>query len=104
MPRPVAETAAVALIAGQAAWAAAGAVFPGLPGWTMFSRVERARAELVDRDGRVRDLFSFVPPDVYVVDAAGAAAVAAWVCRAEPARAPWTLRWEDGRTEPACAR
>lgn len=104
MSPAAAERAAFLLLAAQLAWAAAGAVLPSLPGWTMFARFERVSARLVDRDGREQDLFASVPRDVYVADAGSARAVAAHVCRSQPARAPWTLRWADGREEPACGR
>lgn len=92
----------MALVAAQAAWIAAGFVFPDLPGWTMFARVEHVSASLLDRDGRAEDIFSFVARDVYVTDASGARAVAAFVCRRRPERAPWRIRWSDGRVEDAC--
>lgn len=100
--RNAAELAAMTLVAAQAAWIAAGFVFPSLPGWTMFARVERVRATLVDNARREADLYDFVPRDVYVIDASGARAIAAFVCRARPERAPWVLRWDDGREEDAC--
>ena len=94
-----------ALFAAEVAWAAAGLVYPSLPGWRMFARVERVEADLVDASGASADLFSFVPRDLYVPDAATARAVAASVCRARPNRGPWTLVWRaDGRREDACAR
>ena len=99
-----AASAASALIAAQTAWIAAGFVFPSLPGWTMFARVERTPSILVDRNGRTESLFAFVPRDLYVIDAQGARAVAAFACRTHPERAPWILRWDDGSTENACSR
>ena len=98
------RAAAATLIVAQTAWIAAGFVFPALPGWTMFSRVERMPTELVDREGKVERVYDFVPRDLYVIDAFGARAIAAFVCRRERARAPWLLRWSDGRTEDACPR
>ena len=97
------ERLAFALVAAQAAWAAAGFVFPSLPGWVMFSRAEPVRARLADRDGISEDLFAFVPRDVYVVNRDGAREVAAFVCRSRPERAPWKLVWtDDGSAEAAC--
>ena len=100
--RSAAELAAMALVAAQAAWIGAGFVFPSLPGWTMFARCERLPSILVDKDGRSESLYAFVPRDVYVIDLSGARAVAAFACRRLPDRAPWRLRWSDGRTEDAC--
>lgn len=97
------ELAALTLIAAQAAWAAAGFVFPSLPGWTMFARFERLPTTLVDKDGRTESLYAFVPKDVYVSGLSGARAIAAFACRRMPERAPWRLRWKDGRAENACA-
>lgn len=79
-------------------------MFPALPGWRMFARVERTGADLIDAKGASVDLASFVPRDLYVTDRATARAVAAFVCRSRPERAPWVLAWRDGGREDACAR
>lgn len=97
-----AETAAACLLAAQTAWAAAGFVFPALPGWTMFARFERLPTTLVDKDGRRESLYAFVPKDVYVSGLSGARAIAAFACRRRPERTPWKLLWKDGRSEDAC--
>src|SRR4051812_48724515 len=96
--RRAAELAAIALVAAQAAWIGAGFVFPALPGWTMFARIERLPSMLVDKDGKTESLYAFVPKDVYVTGLSGARAIAAFACRRMPERAPWTLAWKDGRT------
>lgn len=96
------RTAAAALFAATAAWNAAGFFFPALPGWTMFSRAEPAPSRLVDRDGKEESLYALLPRDVYLIDADSSRAVAAFACRRFPERAPWRLRWDDGRTEAAC--
>lgn len=71
----------------------------------MFSRVEPAGAVLMDAGGRARDLYDFVPPDLYVTDRAAARAVAAFVCRSRPELAPWTIVWRaGGAREAACPR
>lgn len=94
-----------AIFAAQVAWTAAGLVFPALPGWRMFARVERVDADIVDATGTAVDLASFLPRDLYAPDAATARAVAAFVCRTRPERGPWTLVWRpSGRREEACAR
>lgn len=97
------RTAAL-LVALQAAWAAAAFVFPGLPGWTMFAKVEPARARLVDATGEAVEVHDLLPKDVYLIDRAGTRAIAAWQCRQRPERAPWRLEWPDGTREDACAR
>lgn len=97
------ELVALALLAAQAAWIGAGFVFPALPGWTMFAKVERLPTALVDKNGKTESLHDFVPRDVYVTDLSGARAVAAFACRRMPERAPWRLRWNDGRAEDACS-
>lgn len=95
---------AAALVAAQAAWAAAGFVVPGLPGWKMFSKVTNARARLVDATGEAVEVYDLIPKDVYLVNSASTRAVAAWQCRTRPERAPWRLVWPDGTSEDACAR
>ncbi|UPT75690.1 MAG: hypothetical protein M0D55_08475 [Elusimicrobiota bacterium] len=96
--------AAAALVAAQAAWFAAGFVFPALPGWTMFAKVEPARARLVDATGLAVEVYDLIPKDVYLVDRAGARAIASWQCRTRPEGAPWKLVWPDDVAEDACAR
>ncbi len=96
--------AAAALVAAQAAWCAAGFVFPALPGWAMFATVAPARARLVDSAGEAVEVHDLLPKDVYLIDRAGTRAVAAWQCRVRPERAPWRLEWPDGTSEDACAR
>lgn len=98
-----AELAALILLAAQAAWIGAGLVFPPLPGWTMFAKVERLPSTLVDKDGKTESLYNFVPRDVYVTGVTGARAIAAFACRRLPERAPWKLLWKDGRAEDACS-
>lgn len=101
--RRAAEFAAIALVAAQAVWIGAGFVFPPLPGWTMFAKVERIPSTLVDKDGKTESLYNFVPRDVYVTGVTGARAIAAFACRRLPERAPWKLLWKDGRAEDACS-
>jgi len=98
-----AKSAAILLVAAQAAWAGAGFVFPSLPGWTMFARFERLPSALVDKDGKAESLYDFVPKDVYVTGMSGARAIASFACRRMPERAPWRLLWKDGRVEYACS-
>lgn len=95
--------AAAALVAVQVAWTAAGFVFPALPGWTMFAKVEEARARLVDATGEAVEVHDLIPKDVYLIDRSGTRAIAAWQCRTRPERAPWSLEWPDGTREDACA-
>jgi hypothetical protein len=92
------------LLAVTAAWAAAGLVFPGLPGWTMFAKAEPASARLIDATGEAVEVYDLLPRDVYLIDRAGTRAIAAWQCRTRPERAPWRLRWPDGAEEDACAK
>lgn len=67
--------------------------------------MERVEAALVDATGASEDLARFVPRDLYVPDRETARAVAAFVCRTRPARAPWSLEWRaDGTREDACPR
>lgn len=97
------ELAAIVLVAAQTAWIGAGFVFHALPGWTMFARFERLPSTLVDKDGRVENLYDFVPKDVYVTGLSGARAIALFACRRMPERASWRLLWKDGREEYACS-
>lgn len=90
------RVAATVLLAAQAAWAAAGFVFPGLPGWTMFSKVERAHARLIDGKGVALDLYGLLPRDVYLVDKRQTRLAAKWHCAPLAERGPWTLEWADG--------
>jgi hypothetical protein len=94
--------AALALVAAQAAWFAAGFVFPALPGWTMFAKVEPARARLIDASGQAVEVHDLIPRDVYLIDRSGARAIASWECRAKPERGPWRLKWADGTEENPC--
>lgn len=94
--------AATALIAAQTAWIAAGFVFPSLPGWTMFAKLEPARARLIDAAGEAVEIHDLIPRDVYLIDRAGARAVAVWECKAKPERGPWRLEWSDGAEENPC--
>ena len=94
---------AAALLAAQAAWAAAGFLFPALPGWTMFAKAEPAGARLVDASGEAVEVYDLLPRDVYLIDRAGTRAIAAWECRTRPERAPWRLVWPDGKEENPCA-
>lgn len=68
----------------------------------MFARAEAAPWTIIDRNDSRESLYEFIPRDVYLVDAAGSRAVAAFVCSRQPDRAPWMLVWPDGPTEYPC--
>lgn len=62
----------------------------------MFAKAEKARARIISADGVAMDLYGLIPRDVYLIDKAGARAVAAWQCASRPDQGPWTLEWADG--------
>ena len=69
----------------------------------MFSKVEPARARLVDGGGQAVEIHDLIPADVYLIDRPGTRAIASWECRTNIQRGPWTLEWPDGTSEKPCA-
>ncbi len=104
MSRARLRAVCAALLAAEAAWAAASLLFPALPGWRMFARVEDMPAALEDGSGRRYRLLTFVPGDVYVTSMDSERAIARFVCASRPDERPWTLLWGPGGRQDACAQ
>ena len=71
--------------------------FMGAPAWGMFRRVERLEYSLKDGAGRPIDIRDYVAPAQYIVSARQLGAVVSFICRKEPARAPFRFEVANRR-------
>ena len=62
----------------------------GVPGWHMFESVEPLDHELRDRSGTLVDVRAALPRNANLVDRGELRKVVEFICRKEPARAPFT--------------